>query len=98
MSNAFLLDGATVPFEDGETVLAAARKAGHFIPHLCWDERFPPHGSCKLCVVKIDGRQVSACATPARDGENVRTLRIKSLLGTGTHGGIAHQLPGSHDG
>ena len=57
-----------VPFEDGQSVLAAARKAGHYIPHLCWDEHFPPHGSCKLCVVKIGDRHVSACATLAREG------------------------------
>jgi [NiFe] hydrogenase diaphorase moiety small subunit len=68
MSKTFLLDGASVPFEAGESVLTAARKAGRFIPHLCWDERFPPHGSCKLCVVKIERRQVSACTTDAREG------------------------------
>ena len=66
MSKTFLLDGRPVPFEDGQSVLAAARKAGHYIPHLCWYGHFPPHGSCKLCVVKIGARHVSACATPAR--------------------------------
>ena len=68
MSKTFLLDGRPVPFEDGQSVLTAARKAGHYIPHLCWYEHFPPHGSCKLCVVKIGERHVSACATPAREG------------------------------
>ena len=79
MSNAFRLDGVSVPFEEGESVLEASRKAGHFIPHLCWDERFPPHGSCKLCVVKIDGRQVSACATLARDGLVVQSATEEIL-------------------
>lgn len=71
MTKFFLLDGQPVPFEDGESVLAAARKAGHYIPHLCWHPDFPAHGSCKLCIVKIGGRHVSACATPAREGLDV---------------------------
>lgn len=76
MSAFFLLDGEAIFIEEGDSVLAAARKAGHYIPHLCWDERFPPHGSCKLCVVEIAGRHVSACATPARQG-----LEVKNNIG-----------------
>jgi [NiFe] hydrogenase diaphorase moiety small subunit len=34
---------------------------------------FPPHGSCKLCVVKAAGRHVSACATPAKEGWEVES-------------------------
>ncbi len=62
----FLLDGQPVPFEDGQTIMEAARAAGRYIPHLCWHPDFPPHGSCKLCVVKAGGRHVSACAMPAK--------------------------------
>ena len=81
MSKTFLLDGRPVPFEDGQSVLAAARKAGHYIPHLCWYEHFPPHGSCKLCVVKIGARHVSACATPAREGLEAES-EIPEILDT----------------
>ena len=81
MSKTFLLDGRPVPFEDGQSVLAAARKAGHYIPHLCWHEHFPPHGSCKLCVVKIGARHVSACATPAREGLEAES-EIPEILDT----------------
>jgi [NiFe] hydrogenase diaphorase moiety small subunit len=69
----FLLDGQPVPFEDGQTILEAARAAGHYIPSLCWHKDLPPHGSCKLCVVKSAGRHVSACATPAKDGAEVES-------------------------
>ncbi len=79
MSKTFLLDDQPIPFEEGQTILAAARNAGHYIPHLCWREDFPPHGSCKLCVVKIDGRIVSACATPARDGPRVESASFELL-------------------
>ena len=73
MSKQFLLDGQPVPFEDGQTILEAARAAGHYIPSLCWHKDFPPHGSCKLCVVKAAGRHVSACATPAKEGWEVES-------------------------
>ncbi|MBI1907686.1 MAG: (2Fe-2S)-binding protein [Rhodocyclales bacterium] len=71
MSGQFLLDGQAVPFDDGQTILEAARAAGHYIPHLCWHPDFPPHGSCKLCIVKVGGRHVSSCALQAADGMEV---------------------------
>ena len=40
----FTLDGIDVPFEPGETILQAARRAGRYIPHLCWHPEFAPHG------------------------------------------------------
>ena len=73
MSKTFLLDGRPVPFEDGQSILQAARAAGQFIPSLCWHKDFPAHGSCKLCIVKAAGRHVSACATPAREGWEVES-------------------------
>ncbi|MDY0014110.1 MAG: 2Fe-2S iron-sulfur cluster-binding protein [Rhodocyclaceae bacterium] len=71
MTKTFLLDGQPVPFEEGQTILEAARAAGRFIPHLCWHPDFAPHGSCKLCMVKAAGRHVSACAMPAQEGWEV---------------------------
>ncbi|MBD5800801.1 NAD-reducing hydrogenase HoxS subunit gamma [Azoarcus sp. Aa7] len=73
MGGKFLFDGRPVPFEEGQTILQAARAAGHYIPHLCWHPDFPPHGSCKLCIVKVGGRHVSSCALPARDGMEVES-------------------------
>ena len=69
----FLLDGQPVPFEEGQTILEAARVAGHYIPHLCWHPDFPPHGSCKLCIVKVAGKHVSSCAMPAHEGWEVES-------------------------
>lgn len=73
MSKTFLLDGQPVPFEDGQSILQAARAAGHYIPHLCWHPDFPAHGSCKLCIVKVGGRHVSSCAMPAKEGMEVES-------------------------
>ncbi len=73
MSDSFQLDGATVPFEQGQTVLQAALAAGHYIPHLCYHPEFKPHGSCKLCTVKVNGRTTSACTMPAEAEMNVES-------------------------
>ena len=65
----FRLDGAEVPFEPGETILQAARRAGHDIPTLCWHERLGQSGACRLCMVDIVGeRFAAACTTRARAG------------------------------
>ena len=71
MKQTFTLDGSLIPFTEGQSVLAAAKEAGVYIPHLCWHKDFPAHGSCKLCVVRVNGRHVSSCATPAQDGLEV---------------------------
>jgi len=71
MTSTFLLDGEEIPFIPGQTIMAAARAAGRYIPHLCWDHEFQPHGSCKLCTVKADGRFGTACTLAAQDGMNV---------------------------
>ena len=73
MSRTFLLDGQPVPFAEWQSLLEAARAAGHYIPHLCWHPDFPAHGSCKVCIVKANGRHVSSCATPAKEGMEVES-------------------------
>ena len=69
----FLLDGVEVPFEAGDTVLAAATRAGHYVPHLCWLPDFAPHGSCRLCSVQVNGRTVAACTLAAASGLEVHS-------------------------
>ena len=64
-SNTFKLDGKDIPFEDGDTIMDAALRAGEYIPHLCHNPEFSPHGSCRVCVVNANGRQISACTQPA---------------------------------
>jgi [NiFe] hydrogenase diaphorase moiety small subunit len=64
-NNTFKLDGKDIPFEDGDTIMDAALRAGEYIPHLCHNPEFTPHGSCRVCVVNANGRQISACTQPA---------------------------------
>lgn len=69
------IDGKQAAFEAGETLLQAARRAQVDIPTLCFDPRVAPNGSCRLCLVEIEGRPnpVPACAFPAAEGLSVRT-------------------------
>jgi len=71
MARTFTLDGAQIPFETGQTIMEAATAAGVYIPHLCHHPEFTPHGSCKLCNVKVNGRICSACTFPAMEGQEV---------------------------
>jgi len=72
-TSTFLLDGEEVPFRAGETIIQAATRAGHYIPHLCWLPDFHPHGSCRLCIVKAGGRPGAACTLPATAGQDVQS-------------------------
>lgn len=70
-TNTFLLDGEEIPFTPGQTIIEAAKAAGKWIPHLCWHPEFKPHGSCKLCTVKVNGRVGAACTIAAQAGTEV---------------------------
>lgn len=67
----FKMDGRDIPFSDGQTIMDAALAAGEYIPHLCHNPEFVPHGSCRVCVVDMNGRQVSACTQPAQEGMEI---------------------------
>ncbi len=69
------IDGRTAEVSPGDTILTAARRAGVDIPTLCYDPRLDPGGSCRLCLVEIEGqgRPVPACAFPASHGMSVTT-------------------------
>jgi [NiFe] hydrogenase diaphorase moiety small subunit len=68
MSQTFTIDGRIIPFAEGQTIIEAATAAGVFIPHLCYHPDFKPHGSCKLCTVKVNGRHTASCTMRAMAG------------------------------
>jgi [NiFe] hydrogenase diaphorase moiety small subunit len=70
---AFTLDGRAVPLQPGDTVLQAASRAGLSLPHLCWHPDVTPSGSCRVCVVQVDGRPAAACTTRAAPGQCVES-------------------------
>ena len=91
----FRLDGNDVTFTPGQTVLQAALAAGRHIPHLCYHPEFRPHGSCKLCTVKVNGAHATSCTLPARAGLEVesataeldaeRRMMVQLLFVEGNH-------------
>ena len=72
-SDHFTLDGDDIAFEPGDTLLQAARRAGRYIPHLCWHPDFAPHGSCRICTVDVGGRPGAACTVKAATGLEVQS-------------------------
>jgi bidirectional [NiFe] hydrogenase diaphorase subunit len=69
------IDGTDVAAEEGRTVLDVARENGVDIPTLCHLDGLCDVGSCRLCVVEVDGsgRLTPACMTPVREGMRVET-------------------------
>ena len=59
----------------GETILKVAEREGVKIPTLCYLKDFSPTGSCRICVVDVEGQRslVPACAFPVFEGMKVQT-------------------------
>ncbi len=71
MSKTITIDGKKIPFKEGQTIMEAATAAAVYIPHLCHNPDYEPHGSCKLCSIKVNGRNCTACTFPAAEGQEV---------------------------
>ncbi|MBN9442948.1 molybdopterin oxidoreductase family protein [Bosea sp. (in: a-proteobacteria)] len=69
------IDGQRVTVPAGTSVMAAAMSLGTKIPKLCATDSLEPFGSCRLCLVEIEGRRgtPASCTTPAEEGMVVRT-------------------------
>jgi formate dehydrogenase major subunit len=73
------IDGTQVTVPEGTSVLRAAALAGINIPKLCATDTLEAFGSCRLCLVQIEGRRgyPASCTTPAEDGMVVCTENQK---------------------
>lgn len=73
------IDGKKIEAKKDQTVLEAAIDAGIYIPNLCYHPNLNPIGSCRLCVVDIDGIRgfPIACHTQVSDGMKVQTKTKK---------------------
>ncbi|MEI9907618.1 MAG: formate dehydrogenase subunit alpha [Actinomycetota bacterium] len=69
------IDGVSVTVPAETSIMRASNLAGISIPKLCATEKLKAFGSCRLCVVEIDGRNgtPSSCTTPVADGMKVAT-------------------------
>ncbi len=73
------IDGEQVTVPAGTSLMRAAMDVGVKVPKLCATDSLEPFGSCRLCLVEIDGRKgyPASCTTPAENGMNVRTQTPK---------------------
>ncbi|MCI5223350.1 MAG: NADP oxidoreductase [Candidatus Electrothrix sp. AR4] len=99
----FSMDGQEIRTEQGQTILQAAQQNGIYIPSLCAlyaDQNDNLHadiipGTCRVCTVKVNGRPMAACTTPAaqdlaveNDTQELNELRksiIEMLFVEGNH-------------
>ena len=73
----FTLDGRTVRARKGELLIAAAERAGTFIPRFCYHPRMQPVGVCRMCLVEVNGPRgatlMPSCFIEAAPGMEVIT-------------------------
>ena len=69
------IDGMKVTAPEGTSIMRAAAEAGNMIPKLCSTDMVKEFGSCRLCLVEIEGRNgtPASCTTPVAEGMVVRT-------------------------
>jgi formate dehydrogenase major subunit len=77
------IDGQSVTLPEGTSIMRAASLLGGSIPKLCATDSVESFGSCRLCLVEVEGRNgyPASCTTPVAEGMVVRTQtdRLKQL-------------------
>jgi formate dehydrogenase major subunit len=73
------IDGVSVSVPEGTSVMHAASLSGVTVPKLCATDSLEPFGSCRLCLVEIEGRRgyPASCTTPVAEGIKVHTQTPK---------------------
>ncbi len=92
------MNGITVEFQTGRTILEVARAAGIYtIPTLCYLKDTTATGACRMCVVEVKGARtlLPACATTAAPGmviltesprvDAARQMVLELFLASGNH-------------
>ncbi len=69
------IDGQEVTVPEGTSIMRAAADLGIMVPKLCATDSLDPFGSCRLCLVEIEGRRgtPASCTTPVAPGIKVAT-------------------------
>ena len=73
------IDGQTVTVPEGTSIMRAAQMIGTTIPKLCATDNMAAFGSCRMCLIEIEGRggTPASCTTPAANGIVVHTQTDK---------------------
>ncbi len=80
------IDGKKIEAENGSSVIAAAQRAGIYIPHFCYHKKLSIAANCRMCLVQIEKapKPMPACATPVTEGMKVFTaseMAVKAQKG-----------------
>jgi formate dehydrogenase major subunit len=69
------IDGMQISVPEGTSVMRAAAEAGVKVPRLCATDSLDAFGSCRICLVEIEGRRgyPASCTTPVEEGMSVKT-------------------------
>lgn len=69
------INGRVLEVEEGANVLDAALENGIYIPHLCHHKDLSPLGSCRMCIVEVEGQRggTTSCTLKAYEGLHIRT-------------------------
>ena len=69
------IDGREITVPEGTSIMNAAMQLGVQVPKLCASDNLEPFGSCRLCLVEIEGRKgtPASCTTPVAPGIKVTT-------------------------
>ena len=91
----FTIDGKECTGQKGQYIVDAAADNGVYVPVLCHMRDVIPAGSCRICTVKVNGRNMAACTTPVEEGmavENnsaeltdIRKAIVEMLFVEGNH-------------
>ena len=68
------IDGQQITVPEGTSIMHAAMQLGILVPKLCATDSLDPFGSCRLCLVEIEGRKgtPASCTTPVAPGIKVQ--------------------------
>ncbi|MEA2070761.1 MAG: FAD-dependent oxidoreductase, partial [Asgard group archaeon] len=67
------IDSEEIDYPEKTTIMEYLKSQNKHIPGVCKLEEFDPYGSCRLCLVNVNGRMLPACATYPQENANIKT-------------------------
>lgn len=68
-----IINNVEIEAKEGDTILKIATENNIYIPSLCYHSDLKIGGSCRLCMVEINGKLTTACSTKVEEGMNIKT-------------------------
>ncbi len=89
------IDGKPVQAEAGTNLVDVAKQNGIYIPTLCYFKELNPLATCRICTVKLNGRETTGCTVKVTEGMDIevnspelldnRKAIIEMLYAEGNH-------------